>query len=514
MTLRRGGKTAAMQAATQAYDQGLKLSSQGRHLEAISCFEKALSERPDDARTLFALGNTARALGLAQPAAEFFRKVLAQEPERVEALVNLANLLRAQGQFDAARALLEPAVARNPANPDLLLTLGSAWRETGDNTRAGACYRAALDVSPGHPAALSNLADLLADDGQFDDARALYDRAIKSASRNPQARLNRAVLHLLTGNLKDGWRDYAARSEITSKVPAAELKLAEWRGGSLKRTRLLVRAEQGVGDQIMFMSMMPDLRMRAETDGGSVILECEPRLVPLAARSFPALSVRPQSLASVNGTVTADYSWLKAAGGANAVTLMGTLPRWLRASLDAFPKPHAFLTPDPVEKAHWTQTFAGSGGSPAIGLCWRSGKSGGHRAVQYAPLETWGAFLRDLPGVLISCQYDATAEEVAALETASGRKIFVPSALNQKNELDRAAAMLSALDILVSAPTAVSWLGAGAGTRTLKLLYDTSWTAFGQTWEPLAPSCQCVMPKVRGDWREVFAQAAAAIGRS
>ena len=77
---------------------------------------------------------------------------------------------------------------------------------------------------------------------------------------------------------------------------------------------------------------------------------------------------------------------------------------------------------------------------------------------------------------------------------ASGRKIFVPPALDQKNELDRAAAMLSALDILVSAPTAVSWLAAGAGTRTLKLLYDTSWTAFGQSYEPLAPSCHCVMP--------------------
>ncbi|MBS0282321.1 MAG: tetratricopeptide repeat protein, partial [Proteobacteria bacterium] len=84
---------AAAHASSAAYDQGLKLSSQGRHLEAISCFEKALAERPDDIRTLFALGNTARALGLAQPAAEFFRKVLTQDPERLEALVNLANLL-------------------------------------------------------------------------------------------------------------------------------------------------------------------------------------------------------------------------------------------------------------------------------------------------------------------------------------------------------------------------------------------------------------------------------------
>ncbi len=497
-----------MHAAAHAYDQGLKLSSQGRHLEAISCFEKALAEQPNDVRTLFALGNTARALGLAQPAAEFFRKVLAQEPERLEALVNLANLLRTQGQFEAARALLEPALARSPQSPELLLTLGSAWRESGDNAQAAECYRAALTINPNFPAALSNLADLLSDDGKFEEARGLYDRAIKADPRNAQARLNRAVLHLLTGNLKDGWRDYAARSDIAGKVPAAKLNLAEWRGGALKRTRLLVRAEQGVGDQVMFMSAMPDLLARAANDGGAIILECEPRLVSLLARSLPGATVKPQSLATVNGIVTADHGWLKGAGGANAVTLMGSLPRWLRPDLESFPSNNAFLIPDAAERAHWKNIFADLGASPAIGICWRSGKSGGHRSVQYAPLEAWGVFLRDLPGSLVCCQYDAAPDEIAALEKLSGRKIFVPPALDQKNELDRTTAMLSALDVLVSAPTAVSWLGAGAGTPTLKLLYDTSWTAFGQAYEPLAPSCRCVMPATRGDWPDVFARAA------
>ena len=504
---------AAAHASLAAYDQGLKLSSQGRHLEAISCFERALAERPDDIRTLFALGNTARALGLAQPAAEFFRKVLVQDPERLEALVNLANLLRAQGQFDAARALLEPALVRNPQSPELLLTLGSAWRESGDNARAAELYGAALAISPNDPAALSNLADLLSDDGNVEEARALYDRAIKAEPRNAQARLNRAVLHFLTGNLKDGWRDYAARSEITSKVPAAKLNLAEWRGESLKRTRLLVRAEQGVGDQIMFMSVMPDLLERVANDGSTVVLECEPRLVSLLARSFPGATVKPQALTTVNGTVTADYGWLKAAGGANAVALMGSVPRWLRPALDSFPRQNIFLMPDAAEQAHWKNIFAGLGAAPLIGLCWRSGKSGGHRSVQYAPLEAWGEFLRTLPGTLISCQYDAAPDEIAALEELSGRRIFIPPALDQKNELDRTAAMLSVLDVLVSAPTAVSWLGAGTGTRTMKLLYDTSWTAFGQSHEPLAPACQCIMPAARGDWRDVFEMAAAIIAQ-
>jgi hypothetical protein len=68
-----------------------------------------------------------------------------------------------------------------------------------------------------------------------------------------------------------------------------------------------------------------------------------------------------------------------------------------------------------------------------------------------------------------------------------------------------------ALDALVTAPTAVAWLGAGAGVPTFKILYDTSWTALGQAYEPFAPSCVCVMPEQRGDWKDTFAKAKALI---
>ena len=492
------------------YDQGLKLASAGRHFEAIECFEKALALSPLDTKVLFALGNTASALGQPVLARQFYFRVLELEPGRIEALVNLANLLRAEGQFAAARSLLEPALARCPDSPELQLTLGSAWREEGDNDRAAACYRAALAVRPNYAPALSNLADLLADDGDIERARTLYGQAIKAEPGNAQARLNRAILHLLTGNLKDGWRDYSARLDVPGKVPSIakpEQRLAAWSGGSLKKIRLLVRSEQGVGDQIMFASLFGELADRAAVEGGSVLIECESRLVSLFGRSFPNATIRPAELKNVSGKTTADYGWLKSAGGANAAIAMGSLPRYLRKDIAAFPADHAYLKPDIGELVRWHGVFAGLGASPVIGICWRSGKSGGHRAVQYAPLAAWAEFIKTLPGVLVSTQYDAGAEEIAELERLSGRRIFVPPGLDQKNELDRTCAMLSALDILVSAPTAVSWLGAAAGTATLKVLYAVSWTGFGECFEPFAPSCKLVMPQSRGDWASAFTKA-------
>ena len=499
-----------------AYQSGLKLSSQGRHAEAIAQFEQALAQDPADAKVLFALGNTANLLGLQGAAEQFFRQVLALEPTRLEAIVNLANLMRATTQLDAAIALLEPALAREPQSPELLLTLGSALREKGDLRQAQTHYEAALAARPNYGPALANLADMVSDGGDREQARTLYDQAVKADPKNPQIRMNRAVLHLLNGDLKQGWRDYAARTEVPGKVPAlsGEQRLAPWTGASLKRARLLVRAEQGVGDQMLFASLIPELAARAKAEGGSVILECEPRLVSLFARSFPDVTVRPAVIKTIGGVPIAEYGWLKSAGGANAAVLMGSLPKYLRGSLEDFPSPHHFLRPDAQEKAQWRAEFEKQGARKIIGISWRSGKAaGGDRMLQYAPLKDWADFIRGIDATFVCAQYAVTDDEIAALQEMSGRKILVPEKLDQKNELDRTCAMLAALDMVISAPTAVAWLAAGTGVPTLKLLAGPVWTAMGQSHEPFAPACECLSAPLIGDWADVFRQANAAVTR-
>jgi Flp pilus assembly protein TadD len=500
-------------AAADPYAQGLKLSGQGRHAEAIEHYERALAAKPDDARVLFALGNTARTLGMATAAEELFRRVLAQDPARLEAIVSLANLLRSRGQSDAAAAILAPALARAPDAPELWLTLGSTYREMGEHVRAAEHYRAALAKKPDYVPALVNLADLLADDGAHEEALALYSKAIARAPDIPQARLNRAMLHLLRGDLKEGWRDYQARLKVPGKAPAPQHRLTRWDGTTLKNTRLLVSSEQGIGDQIMFASLLPDLATWAAQDGGAILLECEPRLAALFARSFPDATVHASDVRNEGGAIRSHHDWLKAAGGANAFIELGSLARYMRRDLQAFGTRRSFLVPDPDETGRWRSGLAKAGPGPLIGVCWRSGNVAGHRALQYAPREAWAAFIAKLPGTVVSAQYDASAEEVAALGGLAGRQIALLPKLDQKNELDRTAAMLAALDAVVSAPTAVAWLAASVGTATYKVLYDTSWTAFGQDHEPFAPTCAVISPGARGDWASVFETALARIGK-
>ncbi len=497
--------------ASDPYEQGQSLSAKGDHARAIEHYERALAIRPDDPRVLFALGNTARALGLSAAAEDFFGRVLSLDPQRLEAIGNLANLLRARGQTNAAISLLEPALARNPDAAELWLTLGSAHRETGDMAEAEKYFREAMSRRPDYAAALGNLADILADRGQIEEAMSFYERAVKREPHNPQLLLYRDVLYLLTGNLKAGWRDYAARLKVRGKAPETDHGLPRWTGETLRRKRLLVTAEQGVGDHLMFASVFADLIEKANAEGGSVVLDCDPRLVSLFARSFPGATVKPQQLKAIGAATKAQYGWLKACGGATLATEMGSLPRYLRTDPAGFPNPNAYLAADPVEKKRWREIFSSFGNGPLIGICWRSGKITGSRALQYAPMEEWASFLRETPGTLVSVQYDATRDEVEKLMALSGRSIRVPEGIDQKNELDRTCAMLSALDVVVSAPTAVSWLAAGAGVTTYKVLYDRSWTSFGLDYEPFAPSAECTRPKFQGDWKGAFDTALEAI---
>jgi tetratricopeptide (TPR) repeat protein len=487
-----------MHARRDGYEEGLRLSAAGRHGEAIAQLELALASRPNDPRILFALGNTARDLGLPAPAEQFYRMVLALEPGRLEALVNLANLLRAGGNPQGALALLAPALSREPDSAQVWLALGAAHRELGDCGAAEAHYREALALRPDYVAALVNLADLRSDAGAGDEALSLYNRALAIEPGNAKPRFHRALLHLERGDLAQGWRDYEARLSVDPIVH--DHRLRRWSGERLNGKALLVTAEQGVGDELMFASAIPDLAARQR-----IVLECDKRLVSLFARSFAGVRVRASSIQKTGAATQAHHDGLYDSGAAIEI---GSLPLHLRATRADFPKPHAYLIADANEKARWTQAFAGT---PHIGICWRSGKRTNGRAMNYAPPEAWAGFIRDLPGTIVSVQYDANAEEIAELESLSGRKILVPEAIDQKNELDRACAMLSALDCVVSAPTAVSWLASGAGVPVCKILYRRGWTSFGTDHEPFAPSCLCASPARDGDWADAFAKASAAI---
>lgn len=487
---------AALSTSSRHYEDGIAALQAGNLAGAISALELALAAVPGDAATLYALGETAAQLGLHQAATRFFRETLAAAPDRHEATIRLSRSLAAQMRHGDAIDALRDALARAPEYAGLWLALGNAVREAGDVESAATFYREVLRLSPDSVEAAGNLADLVFDAGDITEALSLYDSAVRRAPENAQLRLNRALALLSKGDVEAGWRDYEYRLKIPGRVIERRGAPPRWTGEARGGRSLLVMAEQGVGDQIAFASFIPQLLAE-----GPVILECEPRLEALLARSLPAVTVRGRPVRREGAALHADYDWLAGIGGAELSIDLASLPL-LCGGKPRDPAP--FLTPDAAERARWQAWRSTLGDGLVVGICWRSGLKGGLRDTQYAPLARWAQFIGKLDASFVIAQYDTRPDEIATLEALSGKVLHMPPELDQKNELDRTTALLSVLDAVVSAPTAVASMSGGLGVPTFKTLHLCSWTSMGADREPFMPAVRCIRPEHGGQWRVVF----------
>jgi tetratricopeptide (TPR) repeat protein len=488
------------------------LARAGKLQAALELLDEARAADPANADIVLGLARVARRMSMPEAASRCAAAALELAPDRLEAVIERSIALRALGRHDEAVEMLRSRVNQMPEKGELWLALANTVHEQGLLPAAEAFLREALRLNPLSAEARANLADILFDRGAAAEARVLYDEALKRAPRNAQMRLNRALILLYQGELKAGWRDYEWRLEIEDRRLDRRFPRkppVRWDGTARNGRSLLLMAEQGLGDQIFFASLVPELIERSD---GPILLECEPRLVNLFARSFAPAEVHAYHAIAEGGKTHIAYDWVEAAGGAALGLEIGSLPRLIRASLDSVPEIYAPLTPDADEMETWRRWLLTLGGKPKIGVSWRSGKLGGLRDLQYAPLVAWGEFIAATEAEFVMCQYSETPEEIAALE-ASGRRLHVPPGLDQKNEIDRVAALLAGLDVLVSAPTAVAMLAAAVGTPTLKLTSAGSWTGLGREREPFLPASQIIRPRQAGDWADVFRLTREALAR-
>ncbi len=498
-----GSPAASPESFEGLYRRGIAHLEAHEYAEAIQRFEAALADNPPPERQaaiLFGLANAARRVGHPRTAEAYYGRVLTIDPERVEALVSLANLHCSTGRLRDAQSLLNDALKGNPEVPELWLALGDVLREAGDASSSEKSFNEALRLKPGFAAALASLGDLLVERGDAEAALHSYNAALRKDPGNAHIRLNRARLLLSDGALDDGWRDYAYRHKAAVPPLRVTHGLPAWSGDAIADGTLLISAEPALEDQLIFAGCLNDALEGAHAS--RAFIECAPGLVTLFTRSFPGARIHARNARDEAGLRVIDYGWLAEVGGATQAIAMGDLPARLYAGVPAQRRALGSLHPDPKQAAAWGHWIAGLPEGPVIGLCWRPGAA----AEPFAPLSAWAEFLRETPGIFVSLQGDATREELATLTTTSSRPLHIPPGLDQKNDLDGVAALLSGLDTVIATPSIAAALSAAVGTPTLKILFNRSWTALGRDYEPLSPACRLMRPDIPGDWASAFAK--------
>ena len=470
-------------AAAQA-SLGTVLLASGQADAAAERFRRALALQPASAAALTNLGNALEAGYDLPGAATAHRRATAAEPALAEAHDNCGAVLTRLGRLAESEACHRQAVALAPARGAGWLNLGIALRRSGRWEAARHALHRALALEPDLADVLANLGRLLQGMGRSDEAMRWSERALTVEPGHPAASFNRGLLCLARGDLGEGWEGYDRRFLARELAGAARvLPVPGWEGEDPARRSLLVWREQGVGDEMMFGSCLPDLIARA----GAVTVECDRRLVPLFARSFPTAVVRPSP---------ADPE--EPFEGIDGHVAMGSLPRWLRPGLSDFlpsgplERP-GFLVADPDRVSHWRGRLDALGPGLKVGIAWRSGLMTAERAGAYSALQDWTPVFA-LSGVeFVNLQYGDCAAELEDARARFGVTIHTWPDLNLKDDLDELAALMSGLDLVITPASSVGEMAGGLGVPVWRFGSAGDWTALGTGARPWFPSMRLIV---------------------
>ncbi len=512
--------------------QAEQLMETGDKEEALALYEQIISLEPNCVQARINFGFLKQENGELEAAIPHYREALAIAPNIPQTAYNLAKIFEEQGQVEEAIAHYEQALVAQPDFVPALINLAVARQEKGELVRAIELYRRALEIHPHSWEAYNNLATVLQEQGNLEDAleyyhKALellpdfveainnlgrtflekgavedaiscYRRAIHLSPNHASAHLNLSLALLLVGDLENGLAEYEWRWQIKefhtghscfltgpdNTVSAREYRPL-WDGSDLVGKTILLHAEQGLGDSLQFIRYAAIVKNK----GGRVIVGCYPQLHRLFA------TVDGIDLLIVKGEPLPEF---------DVQAPMLSLPYIIGTKLETIPANTAYLSPP--AGAEFTLL---PDRTLKVGIVWagnpkhRKNKQRSCSLSQFLPL-------LEVSGV----SFYSLQKEVSEADRALLNQTSIVDLSPYFGDFADTAAAIAKLDLVISVDTAVAHLAGALGKPVWILL------AFSPDWRwlleredsPWYPTARLFRQHQRGDWEDVFARVAEALG--
>lgn len=489
--------SAAPDDADLNYRMGLLHLAEGDAAGALDYFHLALHYAPDLFPACAARVRALLALGRSSEEAGAYREFLRANPGHPAAAYALAVCHHVRGEYASALELLRPLADRRPPDRDACNLLGLILgREFGQFEEGERLLRLALEPDPLWPVALCNLGWILLEKGDYVQGLKLLDAALQRDPDDHETRLLRSYMNLKRGEFEQGWRDYEARHHSRFAINPP-YRFAQWDGAPAGGKTLLIYGEQGFGDQIMFASCFHEAIERA----GRCIIECDPRLVALFRRSFPSAVIAASVPSGERAARTAR------AQAVDCQIPMGSLPGFFRNRWEEFPRHAGYLRAAPERIAYWRARLDALGPGPKIGLSWRGGVPATRRHLRSLGLAEFLPLLR-LPAKFVSLQYGNCTDDLDTLRRDHG--VLLPHWQDAIEDYDETAALVCALDLVISVCTAVIHLAGALGKPVWILVPAVAEWRYLDEGEklPWYPSARLFRQKEPGRWQDVIGQIA------
>ncbi|HEU5177675.1 MAG TPA: tetratricopeptide repeat-containing glycosyltransferase family protein [Burkholderiales bacterium] len=451
--------------------------------EGLRWARRAVAVRPADAAPHYALARVWEAAQRYGEAEASYRAALARDGGDAKTHNNLGAVLQMQGRFDEALACYRRALEIDPAQPQANQNYAAIVHNPASQQVAIQHYRSQAAANPRDAAAHQGLAAVYTDLGRLEEALASFERAIELEPQRADLRFSRALVLLACGRYAEGWEEYEWRWRVEAfNAPARRFPQPLWNGAPLSGT-LLLHGETGLGDTLQFVRYARLAAQRCDR----VVLECQPALKDFLRGLEGAAQVVAQ------GEPLPEF--------AAHLPLIG-LPRRFATTLESIPWTGPYVHADPALVETWRARLRAQGAARlSVGLCWTGSPQNMNNRRRSLGLEDF-APLGAVPGArFYSLQKSAGAEQ--PLPAPPGMS-FV-DLVEAKRDFPNVAALIGALDVVVTVDTSIAHLAGAMGAETWVVLnHSPDWRYHRERSDnPWYPTQRLFRQAREGDWTSV-----------
>ena len=469
----------------------------GRYEDFFNISIEALTYYPKDLSLIQKAAVAEHKLGRHRAAYDRLLNCIETHGLTYETAMNMCTVVGELGMNKEGLKYAIEAVNLRPDSAAAHNNLGAVFLTMNRQNDAIICFETALLLDKKNVNAYVNIGVIYNKQGVHEKAIHNFLLALNYVSPTDSFEINRikfflGLSQLAVGQLKEGWENYEAGWLLktgNARNPQRTFEKDRWTGQVLGKKRLLVWREQGLGDEIFFMSAIPYL-LKSEPNV-DLIVECDPRLIEVVQRSFPTATVRSQQYYA-----TVPYKPLR--DDYDFQIPVGSLFAHYHQDIGSFKDSAPYLKVSKESKTLFNDRLGDRNSSLRVGICWRSGLIDASRNHHYSALSDWGSVFK-VPNIqFVNLQYGDTRNEVSNAEVEFGVSLNSWSDIDRKNDLDNLSALISTLDLVISVGTAVAQISAAVGVPVWFLHVTQDWPQFGQSSYPAYPNVQMLRAPLGG----------------
>ncbi|MDR3234799.1 MAG: tetratricopeptide repeat protein [Planctomycetaceae bacterium] len=450
--------------ATILFHIGLAYCTLGHRKEALNVLTEAAALAPEEPDLLLHLGQMHFEFEHFAEAIVSFRSLTCVQPDNASAWLTLGYILYQQEQYNEAIEALHTAELLDESSPDICLYLAESLRKAQ----------------------------------RYEESLPYYQKMLQVGNEYPQAVYGYGQALLSAGNFADGWDAMEFRFASMSGTWERHC-LPNWSPETNRQQRcVLAYSEESIAADLMFASCLPNLINTVE----HCVVECDTALHNLFKRSFPRAEIVPLPAGVVDEQ---QNTW---GIQPDAQIAFGSMPRYFRRDRYDFPLRKAYLVPDKDKMNRWINRLAETGDAKKVGILWRGHWTAENDKQTSLPVDEFRK--------LIARHFDVcwvNLQNGSAKNALGQRNGINPRLYSEvfQYDLDEMAAMLAALDLVVTPPGYVADLAGALGVNTYLIL------PAGADWRRTVDICNENKPvsvwyntvkvyrqKFQESWEEVF----------